>query len=203
MEERRYALVCMANERGYLPTTMPLALERLVGNVTCLMVFDDVNGNGYTAQMRMIFQKVRELDVDYVFFLEEDFILTEDVPLDQLAELIEQSPYNLAQVALLRQPWYPNEVAAGGVIEAVEKDFAFKVRHLNGYPYIHHYYNWTGNPSLIPIKVFSYDWPLRPWSERRFGRWLVKSGWSFAYWGGDRAPRCEHVGVRVETSHGY
>ena len=52
-----------------------------------------------------------DANIDYVFHLEDDFIFPDHVDIDLMIELMEYEP-DLAQIALLRQPWSPQEQQA-------------------------------------------------------------------------------------------
>lgn len=147
---------------------------------------------GYAHAMQAAFDTMAG---EFVLFWEEDFRAVADVDLTELVAHLDADPW-LAQVALLRQPWFANEVAAGGVIEARERQGASFTR-LDGL--IRHIDHFTGNPSVLPSWVFQRPWPQVDWSEATFGRQLVRDGYGFAYL--DRGVVVEHVGER--TGWGY
>lgn len=147
---------------------------------------------GYGRAMQVAFDA---MEGERVLFWEEDFRATVDVDLAELVAHLDADPW-LAQVALLRQPWFANEVAACGVIEAREAQGA-TFTHADGL--IRHVDHFTGNPSVLPRWVFERPWPQVPYSESEFGRRLRADGYGFAYL--DRGVTVEHVGVR--DGHGY
>lgn len=151
---------------------------------------------GYWRAMRKVWDVARDLDTDKVVFWEEDFILHADVDVEQLATVLDSYPY-LTQIALLRQPWWPNEVEAGGLIPALEvQGQEFMDRTDGTHTWVEHRACWTGNPCVIPRRTFERDWPEGDWSESRFGRELFRDGRARgAYWGRRTdPPRVEHIG---------
>ncbi|MFE3202233.1 hypothetical protein [Embleya sp. NPDC059237] len=132
-----------------------------------------------------------------IAFLEDDFVLETGVDLDVLAGVLDTHTY-LTQIALLRQPWYANEHAAGGLIEALEAQGNEFTQHTDGeHAWIEHRACFTGNPTVLPAATLARPWPDTPWSESAFGRALFASDPTLrgAYWGrrGD-PPRVRHIG---------
>jgi len=126
----------------------------------------------------------------HALFWEEDFRALVPVDLDPIANRLDDDPW-LAQIALLRGPWFGNEHLAGGVIEAREAQGA-KFTRVDGL--IRHVDHFTSNPSVLPRWVWGRGWPEGDWSESRFGRQLVADGFGFAYL--DGGVMVDHVGVR-------
>lgn len=151
---------------------------------------------GYWQAMRTVWSVARASGADAVFFLEDDFVFPGDVDLTDLNHVLSKQPH-LTQIALLRQPWFANEIAAGGLIEALEvQGQTFTERTDGAHNWIEHRAVFTGNPSLIPARTFTRDWPEGAWSESRFGRMLFADPDAHsAYWGRrDDPPRVEHIG---------
>lgn len=132
-------------------------------------------------------------DADYVFHLEEDFVLTEPVPLVTMAAVL-ASHTELAQLVLKRQPWSPEERAAGGIIERHPE------RYTERDAYVEHREIFSLNPSLIPRAITDRGWP--PGNEAEMTAQLLADGYSFAFWGRAKdRPRCLHIGA--ERSPGW
>lgn len=123
-------------------------------------------------------------DVDYVFHLEEDFLLHE-LDIVGMAAVLAANP-DLAHVVLKRQPWSGVELAAGGIIECHPdsyEDCAGFVRHRRFF---------SLNPSLIPISTVRLGWAG---SEGDMTDRCAAAGLSFAFYGARQdPPRCTHVG---------
>lgn len=147
---------------------------------------------GYTPAMGVAFNAMRG---EHVLFWEEDFRALRPVHLPDLTRHLD-SDEHLAQVALLRGPWFTNEHEHGGVIEARQAEGATFTRQGG---LIRHTDHFTGNPSVLPRSVFTRPWPQVTWSEAAFGRALVKAGYEFAY--ADLGVTVDHIGER--TGHGY
>ncbi|OPC84223.1 hypothetical protein B4N89_27780 [Embleya scabrispora] len=140
-----------------------------------------------------------------IAFWEDDFVLETDVDLDALTAVLDTHTH-LTQIALLRQPWFGNEHAAGGLIEALEaQGNEFTQRTDGERAWIEHRACFTGNPCVIPAATLARPWPDTPWSESVFGRALFASDPTLrgAYWGrrGD-PPRVRHIG-RHRTGTDY
>ncbi|MEV4672716.1 hypothetical protein AB0K34_13760 [Actinomadura sp. NPDC049382] len=151
---------------------------------------------GYWRAMQKVWDVARGLDTDKFVFWEEDFVLTADVDLDDLASVLDSHPY-LTQIALLRQPWFANEHAHGGLIGALQAQGQVFTECTDGtHWWIEHRACFTGNPCLVPRSTFARDWPEGDWSESRFGKGLFADGRARgAYWGRlTDPPRVEHIG---------
>lgn len=159
---------------------------------------------GYWRAMRRVWDVARDSGADYFWLQEDDFVLHADVDLDVLAGVLDAHPY-LTQIALLRQPWFGNEVEHGGLIPALEQQGQVFTDATDGtYSWIEHRACFTGNPSLIPRRTFERDWPEDDWSESRFGQLLfADSAARGAYWGRrEDPPLVEHIGHhRVGTGY--
>lgn len=161
--------------------------------------------HGYWRAMRAVWSLARGSGADAVMFWEDDFVLHDPLDADELANVLKDRPY-LTQLALLRQPWWPNEIEHGGLIEALEQQGQTFTERTDGeHAWIEHRACFTGNPSLIPSRTFTQDWPEGDWSEARFGRALFAADPDArgAYWGKrSDPPRVEHIGhQRVGTGY--
>lgn len=132
-------------------------------------------------------------DVDFVFHVEEDFVLQGPVEFDRMAKTLDAHP-RLAQLVLKRQPGTPAEAAAGGIIEQHPDDYVDR----DGW--VEHRRIFSLNPCLIPRAVIDLGWPAS--NEAGFTDQLVAAGWSFGFWGA-RAdpPKVWHIGT--ERSEGW
>lgn len=131
-------------------------------------------------------------EVDYVFHLEDDFIFPDVVDLELMIELLEYEP-ELAQIALLRQPWSPQEQQAGGIY-GVDP-----VRFKNKYGFVEQRHLFTFNPCLYPASITrEYEAGL----EAELTSELLKDGWRFGYLGelGDQ-PKTFHIGLRRSKNY--
>ncbi|MDH2424759.1 hypothetical protein [Sphaerisporangium sp. TRM90804] len=151
---------------------------------------------GYWQAMRCVWALARDSGAGAFWFHEDDFVLSEPLDLGDLATVLDDNPH-LTQIALLRQAWFGNEHAHGGLIEALEaQGNRFEERTDGSRWWIEHRACFTGNPSLIPARTFNRPWPDGAWSESRFGRALFgDKAARGAYWGrrGD-PPRVTHIG---------
>jgi hypothetical protein len=126
--------------------------------------------------------------VDYVLHVEEDFLLAQSVPIDDMAMVLAAEP-KLAQLVLKRQPWSPEEVRAGGIMEMYPDDYTDR----DGW--VEHRRIFSLNPCLIPRVVIERGWPAG--NEAEFTASLVADGYTFGFWGArEDEPACLHIGSR-------
>lgn len=155
-----------------------------------------IESAGYWRAMQQVWQTARDLGCDSFVFWEDDFLARRPIDLTGLAKVLHEHPH-LTQVALVRQPWWPNEHAHGGLIEALEaQGQVFTEQTDQKHWWIEHRACFTGNPSIIPRRTFEKNWPEGSWSEASFGKLLFADpGARGAYWGrrGDR-PLVTHIG---------
>lgn len=132
----------------------------------------------------------------WIFWLEDDFTFERPVRLDEMQRLIDG--HGLAQLSLMRQAWYPHEVAAGSVIGA--KPDAFTQRE----GYVEHADYWTMNPMLARRSFLAeHRWPRRKGAERRFGEEVFTNGTRAGILGClDDPPHVTHIGAD-RAGHGY
>ena len=139
----------------------------------------------------------------YVFSTEDDFVLTRDVDLTEMAFVLSHRA-GLAQLALRRQPWNDAERAAGGIVECHPHRYADYHDHHDN-QWLEHRLFYTTNPSLIPRSVLaSHPWPTVPGSEGVFSAGLfadptTRSG----FWGARTSGEwVQHIGAH-RRGHGY
>lgn len=127
-------------------------------------------------------------DVEYVLHVEEDFLLTAPLDIDGMAATLKEHG-RLAQLVLKRQPWSPEEQAAGGIMEMTPWEYVQR----DGW--VEHSRIFSLNPCLIPRAVIDLGWP--DGNEAEMTSRLIADGWSFGFWGRrDDQPRCIHIGAR-------
>lgn len=132
---------------------------------------------------------------DYVFHLEDDFTFPAPVPIADMVQALEADS-SLAQVALLRQPWSPEEQHAGSIY-AMNRG-VYSTSKATGVELVTHRRLFTFNPSLYPRAICDYGAGL----EQEVTDALLAHGYRFSYLGGiSDDPRCLHIGVR--RSAGY
>lgn len=203
-----WTLVVVTDGRDdYLAQTLEAARQHLPEPTARVMV-DDTGDQAHSAYLNALYGDRFEVagrdgrrglaatvayawslcGTDYIFHLEDDFLLTEPVDIDAMASVLDANP-RLAQMCLLRQPWNAEEQAAGGIVEKDPGDYTDR----DGW--LEHSRLFSLNPCLIPNEIYAAGW--HEGNERGFTDMLVEEGWRFGYWGrrGD-PPRCLHIGVR-------
>jgi hypothetical protein len=150
---------------------------------------------GFCGSIQRAWDILEVMDFDYVFHLEDDFVIKELIGLGVMIDILE-SHEDIAQVALLRQAWNKPEKEAGGVIQLYPNDF-HEVSE-NGMTWTEHKRFFTTNPSLYSRHITTYDYPQSEFCEGKFSIQLRDLGYKFAYLGRkNQAPKVEHIGGRT------
>lgn len=136
---------------------------------------------------------------EYCFHCEDDFLFERDVDLLELAAVLEARPY-LAQMALLRQPWFPGEIRAGGIIERDPE--AYTAVRDGEREWREHRLWFTLNPNLHRRELCELERPTGYKHEWHFSRALCKDeAVRFGLWG-DGTPWVTHIG-QERVGRGY
>lgn len=204
------ALVVLTTGRDTLAATLASAEESLSGLIGRRLIVVDgsaataeriagqhhawdverVDGGNYPAAMSAAIDRALGCGQPWIFWLEDDFTFNAPVDISELQAMMQGEP-RLAQLALLRQPWFQHEVAAGGVFAA--KPGAYTQRK----GFVEHQDHWTQNPMLTRRALLaSFEWPKGPSSEKRFGDAIYASGLVSGYLGALKdPPRVTHIGI--------
>lgn len=151
--------------------------------------------------------RARSLGVKHVFWLEHDFVFTENIDVDALAYVLGMRS-GIAQLSLMRDAANDAERKAGGLFESRREQYRQRVAQrwtADGtiyYDWMEHSAYFTTTPSLMKTEFMDENpWPaFQSECEGRFGIELVKRGYTFGVWGHGR-PSVEHIGRR--TGKGY
>jgi hypothetical protein len=146
---------------------------------------------GYNKAMQVVCRE--GAFVDRFLFWEEDFVLLEDLDLGLMDQLLHHRPY-LAQLALMRGPWFEVEHQHGGLLEGLAARIGadnVQATLVNGV--IEQIGTFTCNPSVWQKGIARQGWPAGQWSEDAFTRQLRNQGYKFGM-----SPRVfvTHDGVR-------
>lgn len=155
---------------------------------------------GFAGAIRAGWEAIGD-NTDYVFHLEDDFVFTRHVDLVALARVLDDHP-ELVQMALRRQAWNDEEIAAGGIVETHPDQYQDCTDGFHWW--LEHRMFFTTNPSLYPGWVRDRGWPEGPHSEGRFGQTLfLDAELRSAFWGRrEDPPWVLHTGaVRTGTGH--
>jgi hypothetical protein len=204
-------IVLSNRQHRYLAETLTSITEHVAG-VDRLTIVDDSGDATWRAFLRRLGAEVVAVDEqpagyaramqtvlstaegEHFALWEEDFRATGSIDLEAIARTLDEREH-LAQIALLRQPWFGNEVAAGGVLEAHAQ--GNEIELVDGV--FEHRAFFTTNPTVLPRRTFSRPWPDGDWSESRFGQELLRD--ASVKFGMVPGVRLEHVGER--TGFGY
>lgn len=137
----------------------------------------------------------------FVWHHEDDFILNRPLDLRSLAAVLDARPH-LAQLALRRQPWNAEEMAAGGIVEQHPADY--DEASMADAVWLEHRRFFTTNPSLYRRSLAQRGWPDVEHSEGHFSIDLFRDpDVRCAYWGPRAStPWVHHIGAeRVGTGY--
>jgi len=213
------ALLVMTDGREEIYRTIPYAEAMLSGPISEKWIHDDSGDPANTARLRRLFpdwnvistvhragfggairsawQTLRLLsDTDYIFHLEDDFEISRLIPLNSMARILTLEPH-LVQLALRRQPWNQEELAAGGIVEQHPEDWTD--HELDGLEWLSSRRNFTTNPCLYRRSLIAEtEWPEGPYSEGRYSIGLLAADelLRFGYYGSrSSGEMCRHVGT--------
>lgn len=160
-------------------------------------ILDPEHKLGFAGAIQAGWDEVLTTDCEFVFHVESDFTFNSPPPLHRMEALARWGW--VTQVALKRQPWSPEEVAAGGYV-AMDAD-AFEEWTLTfddgRYRYLAHRKFWTTNPCLYRSSLCERGWPQESESEGKFGIRLFAEDPNYrsVIWGGKfDPPAVEHIG---------
>lgn len=145
-----------------------------------------VGRRGYNAAMSTVCEIAGDQPI---MFWEEDFTLLEPVDLDDMLQVLTARPH-LAQLALLRGPWFPVEHEHGGLLEALEAK-GHRIDLVDGV--YEQTATFTCNPAVWAPGVAAKGWPAGKWSEDRKRDQLLADGYRFGFLPGVKV---SHFGVR-------
>ena len=150
----------------------------------------------FTASMQAMWRYIaKRAKGEYVFQVEDDFTYTRPVDLAEMMAVLARDPH-LAQLALLRDPCYPDERETGGILGWPLPAFTFR----DGW--FEHRQFWTLNPCLFRKAMTDRPWPSGRHSETLFGKALLRDERvRFAFWG-EGEEWIRHIGT-VRAGVGY
>lgn len=197
------------NERVHGPIVQRVIYSDWAGHRDELVAIADAAGfyvvgeghHGYTGARRRLWSYLdRRAQGHFIFATEDDFVYDRDVDLAPMLETLEAQP-ELRQLALLRGPYYPRELEAGGVLETLKTPHEL-VNH-RPFPFVTHRDHFTANPSLFRRSLTATPWPTGASSERLFGDAVLQDPRAkFAYWGAGE-PWITHLGAVRAAASGY
>ncbi len=150
---------------------------------------------GYTRAMQVV---CSVMGGERAMLWEEDFVATDDIDLDALDRILDEH-IDIAQIALLRGPWFPNERRAGGLLPALVDRLGEDFVDLREEPYgWSQRGTWTCNPAVWREGIALGGWPSGKWTEDKMRDRLLADGWRFGFIGGVKV---KHDGVRSGTGY--
>lgn len=185
--------VAVISDRGplYLPGCLASLRNHLTDPYDVHVVDDSTHRLGMAGAVREAWTWALDTGCDYLLHVEEDFRFLTQIPVDGMLDVFRHDE-TLTQVVLKRQPWSPEEIQAGGIIESHPDDY--RDHHAGGLQWVSHQRIFSLNPCLIPRRTLEYGWPDGNEAEMTFR--LVADGWRFGFYGHrSNPPLVEHVGA--------
>lgn len=152
----------------------------------------------YASAMRF----VADIDDDWVFSTEEDFVFNRMVNVYDMMDVMNQFPH-LAQMVLRRQPW-GHEPKDGGFV--AEWPLLYADAGNDVHFWMEHQRNWSNNPNLYRQSISKLSWPSEPGCEITFAEQLLASDANvrFGLWGKRTdPPAVTHIGFDRAGGYGY
>ena len=120
---------------------------------------------GFCGATSQLWELAREPGVDFIFWLEADFIFKRLIHVERMAEILEEHSH-IKQVSLLRNAVNDEEKRAGGLVPAHPDWWE---RHLAPWAHMTQTAYWTTNPALMSRHfMLKNDWPEGPFCEGKF-----------------------------------
>lgn len=129
--------------------------------------------------------------IEYIYHQENDFTYNEPIDVMQMQKVLDMN-HLIGQVALLRQPWYPDEIESGSLY--IKNSVNYRPANIGGVDIVIQDVYFTHNPSLYrkkhAIKLENHhEWILADTLKKQH---RIKY---FAYLGGiNDAPKVHHIG---------
>lgn len=212
MDTNTTLLVITNGRRQYLEQTLS-TISKLHGNFTRTLIHDDSGDTdfqtwlmelnyeiattkhvGFTEAMISAWEKLKEDSNEWVFHLEEDFLIKEDINVDDMISVLKNHDH-IKQMVLQRQPLGGRELQRGGIIASHPERYDDKT---DGHNYwVEHRVGFSCNPCVYRKSLINeYPWPHVPHSEREYGQSIFQDPDArCAYWGkSSDSPRVIHIG---------
>lgn len=218
-------LVITDGRADYLARSVESIHLNLRGDIVERWMFDDSGDDDYRAELARRYPEFRLIDggprqgfggairaawahlqwgstARWILHCEGDFVYPDPVDLGLMVNVLDNRPH-LAQMALVRQPWNAEEIAAGGLVSLSPESFE-EFQSTQGHEWMEHRLWFTTNPSIYRRTILTVGWPEGPNSEGVFTHRLLTGGTpetpgdqiAFGYWGlRNDPPRALHIGV--------
>lgn len=154
---------------------------------------------GYTLARQRLWSTITSLrSYSHIANWEDDFVLSADVNLCDLATILDTNPH-LAQMALLRADYYPREMQrsqAGRILGWPASSFRNCGTGHPGQRWMEHKNYFTCNPHVHHRSLCDVGWPDGDKTEGAIGDLLRRQGRKFGHWGWRDDPRIlHHIGA--------
>ncbi len=185
------AVIITNGRRDCIERTIP-SLEQNVGPFAERIICDDSGEPAYASWLRETFpdwtvkahphmghgpavryaiEAASKLDVDYIFWSEDDYDYRRPVDKEAIARVMDEVGDDLKQMVLRRQAWFPAEIEAGPT--QIERFDPALFTERDGW--IEHRQFYSLNPHIVRRDLLSVlRWPAIGNSEHEFGRRLFR-----------------------------
>lgn len=220
------AILVMTDGRDTIEQTIPSAEQQLSGTISERWIHDDTGNEQNARRLERRFPEWTVIrssgrsgfggaidnawrilraksSARFVFHLEDDFTFPRPIKLGDLGAILD-AHHHLAQVALRRQPWNADELAAGGIVEQHPADYTEVTDPTTGLSWLEHRRFFTTNPSLYRAELMARRWPRCPSSEGMFSIELFTDPATRSAFLGARSSgeSCHHIGT-TRVGSGY
>jgi len=149
---------------------------------------------GMAAAVQSGFDLALSTSARFVFWLEEDMVLTAAPPVDEAARVLDHNDW-LAQMCFRREPvsGNPSEAQHGDQLAAICEQAKWSRGDAG---WTSHDFLFSLNPCLIPRRILSLGWDKN--NEAGMTSRLMQEGFLFGSWGrpGDGQSWARHIGDR-------
>jgi hypothetical protein len=222
--------------KGYLERTIASWESNLVGDVEHKIIFDDsgdakyiewlnksfgdrfkivpvgAKPMGQVAALGFIFKYIKELDVDYVIQLEEDWMLKRPLDISRIATVLHNDT-NILQMRIPRVVWYAPynvvDIKAGSILLHHTNIPGTKTEVRNNeqdswYEWRGDFYFWSHNPNVFSKKILdeNYESITDKKHELSFGKLLMEKypNGTSGFWAKNPYDAyINHIGIRDDS----
>lgn len=125
---------------------------------------------GYSRSVKFFMDQCLLLDCDYIFHLEDDYVLDVEINLEDSIKIINDNDH-IKQVHFIRQAWTEVELEFGSVLKHC-KSLGFEMIEKNNgsSDWVEHNAYFTFGPTIYKKEIACADWDLDKDPEREFTR---------------------------------
>jgi hypothetical protein len=129
----------------------------------------------YAKSVKFLLDVCSSIDCDYIFHLEDDYILEKDIVLEDAIDILKEND-NIVQVHFIRQPWIQEEIDAGSVLNYC-KGFGISMdeKQNSKSSWVEHTCYFTFGPNIYKKDLVFTQWNTDKDPELEFYRVLISN----------------------------